>query len=147
MSQGTFNKELGPCPGSNHYHHKIPREDLAYKQQSTPLMATFDPEGQGGQEGQSIPRNPDGTYPPPYDSYWGNRAQAPSRVERTHSHESPRLNRQTKRGEIPLPDLPVYFELDPHSTNTKDMMANSAHAMALRSAQSIDNGLDSRYSA
>ena len=146
MSQGTFNKELGPCPGSNHYHRKVPRGDNTFQQQSTPLMATYDPDQQSGQESQSIPRNPDGTYPPPYDSDWRNRAQVPSRLERAHSHESPRVNRQNKR-EIPLPDLPVYFELDPHSTNTKDMMANSAHAVALRSAQNIDNGLENRYSA
>ena len=145
MSQGTFNKDGVAFTGGNHYHHKIPRGDCAYRQQSTPLMGTNDNE-HSGQESLSIGRNVTGSYPPPYDTDWGSRNQAPSRVEHQHSCESPHPNRQIKR-EIPLPDLPVYFELDPHSTNTKDMMENFAHAMALRSAQSAENGLESRYSA
>ena len=140
VSQGTFNKDGVAFTGGNHYHHKIPRGDCAYRQQSTPLMGTNDNE-HSGQESLSIGRNVT-----PYDTDWGSRSQAPSRVEHQHSCESPYPNRQIKR-EIPLPDLPVYFELDPHSTNTKDMMENSAHSMALRSAQSAENGLESRYSA
>ena len=137
LSQATFNKDLALCHGNNHYHHKIPRGDYNYRQQATPLMASDN----GDQE--TVIRNPDGSCPPSYEGDWAalTRTALPSEVEHSLSHTRP------QKKEIPLPDLPVYFELDPHNTNTKDMMANSAHAMALRAAQQVDLGLESRYSA
>ncbi len=141
LSQGTLKNDAGPCPGANHYLHKIPRGDCAFRQQSTPLMGNCD----GDQD--LVPRNPDGSFPPPYDSDWSARVHGMTGLgDQVHPQESPRHGVLVKR-EAPLPDLPVYFELDPHNTNTKDMMANSAHAMALMCTRQTDPELENRYSA
>ncbi len=134
------------CNGPGHY----PR-DYAYRQQIAPLMGNQDCEQNPLNDTLVILRNPDGSYPPPYETGWnGGSGPVPSSgMLRTHTYvDSPGLERHVKP-DLPLPDPPVYFELDSQVGNGRDF-ANSAHAMALKShnvPHHGDYGEIGRYSA